>query len=121
VLIYDGDCGFCTACSRWIERRLPDDVAVVPCQSLDDLSAWGLDIDDVTSSAWWVEPDRAPRGGHLAIGASLVACGGAWGLLGRALVVPPLRWIGGPVYRLVARYRYRLPGATAACRIDQPR
>lgn len=121
MLIYDGDCGFCTTSARWIARRLPDDVRVVAWQSLDDLAAHGLTVDDVTSAAWWVEPDGSPRGGHLAIGAALRAAGGAWGLVGRALLAPPLRWIGGPVYRLVARYRYRLPGATDACRLDIPR
>jgi predicted DCC family thiol-disulfide oxidoreductase YuxK len=119
VLVFDGDCGFCTTSARWIERRLPDDVDVVAWQSVPDLSALGLTVGDVTSAAWWVEPGRPPRGGHLAIGASLRAAGGAWGLLGRALLLPPLRWMGGPVYRLISRYRYKLPGATDACRIDQ--
>ena len=121
MLIYDGDCGFCTTSARWIERRLPADVAVVSWQSLDDLAPMGLTLDDVAAAAWWVEPPRSPLGGHLAIGAALRAVGGAWGLVGRALLAPPLRWIGAPVYRLVARYRYRLPGGTAACRIDAPR
>lgn len=119
MLVYDGDCGFCTSSARWIERRLPAEVEVVPWQHVDDLSALGLTVDDVTTAAWWVEPGREPQGGHLAIGASLRAAGGAWGLVGWAICCPPLAWIGGPVYRLVARYRYRLPGATPACRIDQ--
>jgi len=119
MLIYDGDCGFCTSCARWIERRLPDDVVVVPWQTLDDLASVGLDLDDVTTAAWWIEPGRAPLGGHLAIAASLTAAGGAWGVAGRAISAPPLRWIGGPAYRVIARYRYRLPGATPACRVDQ--
>jgi predicted DCC family thiol-disulfide oxidoreductase YuxK len=121
VLVYDGDCGFCTRSAHWIERRLPDDVAVVAWQSIDDLSSFDLTVDDVTSAAWWVVPGAPPQRGHLAIAASLREAGGAWGVAGRALAVPPLSWLGGPVYRLVARYRYRLPGATEACRIDDPR
>jgi len=121
VLIYDGDCGFCTTSARWIQRRLPADVAVVAWQSLDDLPAWGLTVDDVNVAAWWVEPPGSPLGGHLAIGAALRRGRRLWPLVGRALLAPPLRWIGGPVYRWVARNRYRLPGATAACRLDDPR
>ena len=119
MLVYDGDCGFCTRSADWIRRRLPGDVAVVPWQSLDELGALGLSLDDVTTAAWWIDPPAAPRGGHLAIGASLVAAGGAWRLIGRGLLAPPLRWIAAPIYRRIARDRHRLPGGTDACRIDQ--
>ena len=121
TLVYDGDCGFCTTSARWIERRLPDAVEVVPWQFLDDLPAAGLTRADVTTAAWWIAPDGTRLGGHLAIGAALRATGGMWSLAGSAILAPPLRWFGGPVYALVARYRHRLPGGTAACRIDGPR
>jgi predicted DCC family thiol-disulfide oxidoreductase YuxK len=39
-------------------------------------------------------------------------------LLGRAMQHPPVSWVAAPAYRLVAKYRYKLPGATDACRID---
>lgn len=32
-----------------------------------------------------------------------------WRRLGRVLALPPLRWLGPPVYRLVASNRYRIP------------
>jgi predicted DCC family thiol-disulfide oxidoreductase YuxK len=38
--------------------------------------------------------------------------------LGWLLLVPPVSWLAIPVYALVARYRYRMPGSTDACRID---
>ncbi|NDH76279.1 MAG: DUF393 domain-containing protein, partial [Actinobacteria bacterium] len=41
LLIFDGDCGFCTTSAGWIERRLPDDVRVAPWQILD-LEQYGL-------------------------------------------------------------------------------
>ena len=121
MLVYDGDCGFCTRSARWIERRLPADVPVVAWQSLPDLSAHGLTPEGVASAAWWIEPDGSPLAGHLAVGASLRAAGGAWGLVGRAILRPPLRWLARPAYRIIASNRYRLPGATDACRIDEPR
>jgi predicted DCC family thiol-disulfide oxidoreductase YuxK len=93
----------------------------VTWQSLDDLSVHGVTVDQVNAAAWWVEPGRPPQGGHLAIGAALSRARRPWSLLGRMLLLPPFRWLGGPVYRWVARNRYRLPGATDACRLDQPR
>jgi predicted DCC family thiol-disulfide oxidoreductase YuxK len=122
TLVYDGDCGFCTASARWIERRLRPAVRVVPWQELDDLAAVGLTVDDVTRAAWWIDADGHRHEGHLAIGEALAAARTPrWRLVGRVILVPPFRWLGGPVYRLVARYRYRLPGATDACRVDTPR
>jgi predicted DCC family thiol-disulfide oxidoreductase YuxK len=41
-----------------------------------------------------------------------------WSLLGRLLLLPPISWIAPFSYRVVARYRYRLPGATPTCRIS---
>src|SRR3712207_1142233 len=35
TFVYDGDCAFCTACARFIERRIPADVDVVPWQFAD--------------------------------------------------------------------------------------
>jgi len=116
LLVFDGDCGFCTTSARWIERRLPDDVDVEPWQSLD-IEALGLSQHDVTTAAWWVSGDGSLHRGHLAIAESLAASSGAWHFVGVAMRVPPLRWIGKPVYALVAKYRYRLPGSTDACRI----
>jgi predicted DCC family thiol-disulfide oxidoreductase YuxK len=118
VLIYDGDCGFCTTSAQWIGRRLPDDVTVVAWQFVDDLDALDLTVDDVNTKAWWITPTGEKRGGHLAVGESLKTAGGLWGVFGRIMLVPPVRWLARPVYALVARYRHRMPGGTAACRID---
>ncbi len=115
MLVFDGDCGFCTSSARWIEGRLPSDVAVEPWQSLD-LDQIGLSVEDVTAAAWWIDADGRERG-HRAIGRSLVAAGGIWRMFGRLILNPPVAWIARPVYALVARYRYRLPGATEACRV----
>jgi predicted DCC family thiol-disulfide oxidoreductase YuxK len=116
VLVFDGDCGFCTASARWIEARLPDDVAVVPWQTCD-LGELGLTRADVTTAAYWVDDTGATHRGHEAIGRSLMAAGGFWKAIGRLVITPPISWLAGPVYRLVAKYRHRLPGATDACRL----
>jgi predicted DCC family thiol-disulfide oxidoreductase YuxK len=116
VLVFDGDCGFCTSSARWIEARLPADTAVEPWQSLD-LDSLGLTEAEVTAAAYWVDDEGSLHRGHLAIGRALVTAGGLWGIVGRLLVSPPLTWVARPVYALVARYRYKLPGATDACRL----
>ena len=113
--MYDGECGFCVRSARWIAARLPPDARVEPWQSLE-LNELGLSRPDVEAAVWWVD-SRGPRSrrsrGAEAIGWSLVAVGGAWGVIGRLIVHPPLAWLARPAYALVAANRHRLPGVPA--------
>lgn len=118
VLIFDGDCGFCTASARWVGARLEGEHPVVPYQHIDP-GDYGLSQHDVETAAYWVEDGTAHRG-HRAIAASLRAIGGPWGIAGRVMDVPPLRWLAAGAYHLVAANRHRLPGSTPACRFEQP-
>lgn len=113
--IYDGDCGFCTRSAQWLERH--GDCAITPWQALD-LAALGLTEEQVSAAVQWQDASGSvTASGADAIARALLTCGRPWRWIGRALtwrVVRPFAAIG---YRLVARYRYRLPGATDACRI----
>lgn len=116
TLVFDGDCGFCTTSAKWIERRLGDTVRVEMWQALD-LASMGLTADEVSTAAYFVDPDGTLHRGHLGIGRSFEHMALPYRLTGWAMQRPPVSWIAAPVYRLVAKYRYRLPGATDACRI----
>lgn len=120
LLVYDGDCGFCTRSARWVARRLPagSPATVAPWQSLD-LRSLGLTPVDVASAAWWIDADGGKRRGHLAMAAALGRIGGRWAVVGRLLATPPVSWLARPVYALVARYRHRMPGSTDACRLPR--
>lgn len=119
MLIFDGDCGFCTTTANWIEKRLPSSTEVVAWQFVDDLDALGLSLEQVNAKAWWIDSEGSRHGGHLAIAEALIAAGGVWRFLGRVSLVPPIRWVGALVYRVISRYRHRMPGGTPACRIDK--
>ena len=119
-LIFDGDCGFCTTSANWIEARWPKGcgATIVAWQSLsaDDLAGWDLRTDDVQRAAWWID-EHGRHDGAGAVAHALMAAGGLWGLVGRSLMTPPLSWLAPSGYRIVARYRYRLPGGTPACKV----
>jgi len=119
LLIFDGDCGFCTTSAAWVECHLSAKGAIAPWQLLgeDGLSSVGLSVDQVNDAAWWVDEAGQTFRGHLAVGKSLAACRPPWRWLGWAALLPPGRWIGQAVYPLVSRYRSRLPGGTPACRV----
>ncbi|HEX6208123.1 MAG TPA: DUF393 domain-containing protein [Actinomycetota bacterium] len=113
LLVFDGACGFCTRVARWVQRRLPPGVRVVPWQRAP-LDRLGLTRAEAARTAWWINADGTRRAGHLAVAEALRAVGGGWGALGVAIRLPPIRWVAAGVYRLVARYRGRLPGTTPA-------
>lgn len=119
MLVFDGDCGFCTSTARWAQRHLPEGTPVEPWQRLD-LDEMGLRLSDVSTAAYWRDESGAMHRGHRAAGQVLFAFGGAWRVLGWLCLVPPTSWFAAILYRVIARYRHRMPGGTPACRIDAP-
>lgn len=98
-------------------QRLGGDVEVVSLQSID-LPAVGVSEEAALERIHLVEDGRAPRTGADAILAALSRSGRAWSRgLGRAGRVVPLA-LSERAYDLVAANRYRLPGGSAACRIE---
>jgi len=118
VFLFDGDCAFCSSCARFIERRIPTSATVAAWQ-LTDLAALGVAPAEAEAAVQWVDPDGTVVGGPAAIARLLTDAGSLWRPLGWLLDHPPGRWVGGPLYRLVARNRHRLPGGTAACALPQ--
>lgn len=118
TLVFDGDCGFCTAAAGWVAGRWTRPARTVAFQHLGpaELAAMGLDW-RAASAAWWIDPEGVAHRGHLALAGALAWAGGAWGLVGRALGSPPLSWLGRLGYPVVVRYRHHLPGATPACQV----
>jgi predicted DCC family thiol-disulfide oxidoreductase YuxK len=115
VLVFDGDCAFCTSCARLVEKRIRPDAEIVAWQ-FADLASLGVSEEQATDAVQWVEADGAVRSGHEAIAAMLIASAPIWGIAGRALLLPGISWAAARIYRLVAANRHRLPGGTPACR-----
>jgi predicted DCC family thiol-disulfide oxidoreductase YuxK len=117
VLVYDGDCGFCTTCVRLLERIGPD--AEIVASQLTDLAGLGLTEAQAADAVQLVRTDGTVRSGHEAIATVLATAGGAWRAVGRALLLPGISRIAAMAYRLIADNRYRLPGGTPACAVTR--
>jgi predicted DCC family thiol-disulfide oxidoreductase YuxK len=117
ILLYDGDCGFCTSSARFVERRIPVSAEVSPFQ-FTDVEALGTTAARARHEVLWVENGRV-YGGAQAVAMLFTRAGGLWGPLGLIMRVPPVCWIAAGVYRLVSANRYRLPGGTPACRLPR--
>jgi predicted DCC family thiol-disulfide oxidoreductase YuxK len=115
VLVFDGDCAFCTNCAHALERIGPD--AEIVAWQLTDLAELGITAEQASDAVQWVAVDGTVRSGHEAIAAVLSTAGLPWKLIGRAILLPGISWLAAKVYRLVASNRYRLPGGTPACAV----
>jgi predicted DCC family thiol-disulfide oxidoreductase YuxK len=116
VLVYDGDCAFCSSSARLLGRLGP--AAEIVAWQLTDLDELGLTEAKAAAAVQWVETDGAVRCGHEAIAAALRSADGIWALAGRALLLPGASPIAARGYRLIAGNRHRLPGGTPACAVD---
>jgi predicted DCC family thiol-disulfide oxidoreductase YuxK len=119
LLVYDGDCSFCTAAAHRIAPHWKTPARAVAWQRLDagELDRLGLTPDEVRRAAWWIDESGRRSGGHLAIARALIAAEGWRSVCGKALLVPPFRRLAAGLYPLAARWRHRLPGGTPACRL----
>jgi predicted DCC family thiol-disulfide oxidoreductase YuxK len=119
LLIFDGDCGFCTTSANWAKRRFRHGERAEPWQLLGDqaLESFGLTLADVQQAAWWVDAEGNCERGHRAAGRVLQAGGGWPAIVGWLALTPPTSWLAAGIYRLVVRWRYRLPGGTPACQV----
>jgi predicted DCC family thiol-disulfide oxidoreductase YuxK len=119
VLVYDGDCGFCSTCARLIERYVPGPARVRAWQRID-LDALGLTPAQCTEAVQWVELDPAGTPGLTASGPAAVAAllrGSRWywRVLGLLIGNRVGLALAAPLYRWIADHRHQLPGGTPAC------
>lgn len=114
VLVFDGECGFCTACIEWLAPRLERRTRFLPWQEID-LGAFGLTEADARRSVWWIEPSGERYHSAAAVAHALISCRSFWRRLGVLLLAPGARTLAALGYRAVARIRHRLPGTTPAC------
>jgi predicted DCC family thiol-disulfide oxidoreductase YuxK len=113
VLLFDGDCAFCTSSVHLLERIRPD--AEIVAWQLADLPGLGVSETQAAAALQWVEVDGTVRAGHEAVAAALGSAGRVWRVAGHALRLPGVSWLAAKLYRLIAVNRHRLPGGTPAC------
>jgi predicted DCC family thiol-disulfide oxidoreductase YuxK len=119
LLIFDGDCAFCSSCVRAAGRLLPGELRAIPWQRVPDLAVYGLTPGAAAASVRWVDSSGSLATGHEAVAQVLMAAGGAWWLVGRCLLLPGISAVAAFGYEVIARNRDRLPGGTPACRLPE--
>lgn len=116
VLIFDGDCKFCSSSARAFVRMTKNRISTAPYQR-SDLDALGLKLSDCEQAVQYVS-HTGIESGHLAISQGLIDSKTFWSLAGYVLKWPVVTSVAFVVYHWVAKNRHRLPGGTPACAID---
>lgn len=122
MLIYDGECGFCTSAAAYIMARSQPKVLIAAWQLIDgSLGKYGLTVEQVSARVYLAVPDGDGWqcfGGYRAFAELLKRQDSRWRrLAGHVLHAPVVRWFSALGYALVARFRHRLPGGTPSCAI----
>lgn len=115
VLVFDGDCGFCTWSAGRVEEWAQGRLDIAPWQRTD-LVCLGLTEDQCARSVQFVEGGRH-WGGAAAIAHALIYCRVPGPSVGRLLMRPSIAPLAQRAYVLVAANRHLLPGATPACAV----
>ncbi|MDI2132698.1 thiol-disulfide oxidoreductase DCC family protein [Yinghuangia seranimata] len=114
VLVFDGDCGFCTKSVEVMERYIAPDIEVTAWQ-FADLEELGITAERAMHEVLWVTSTGDVYGGAEAVAKMLAYKRGAWSVPGAVLQLPPVNLVAAKAYRLIADNRYKLPGGTPAC------
>lgn len=120
-LVTDRDCGFCQSSGAWLERNFGTTWKNTPATA-ELLERFGITAQEAATSVWFVVTDNNATfkrySGSDAVARAVTSRGGVWRL---ALVgtVPPLSWLAQAVYKVIARNRHRLPGASPSCELER--
>ncbi|WP_436770656.1 thiol-disulfide oxidoreductase DCC family protein [Yinghuangia sp. YIM S09857] len=114
VLVFDGDCGFCTKSVEVMERWIDPDIEITAWQ-FADLGELGVTEERAMHEVLWVTPTGDVYGGAEAVAKMLAHRRGVWTLPGAVMQIPPVNLLAAKAYRLIADNRYKLPGGTPAC------
>lgn len=119
MLVFDGDCGFCTWTVGKLRRFMKPRADIVPWQ-LTELEPLGLTAQECLTAIQFVRPDGTHVSGGRAAAATLKVSRQPWPIAGVLIDLPGFAQLTELAYRTVAANRYRLPGSTPACKLASP-
>ena len=117
VIIYDGDCAFCSSSIRTLQRLIPRSPTMIPYQFVNPAD-YGLTLEQCERALQYVAPDGRISAGHEAYRQMLIGLGGIYKLLGHLMRTPIYYGIANTVYRWVAKNRHKMPGGTPTCSLE---
>jgi predicted DCC family thiol-disulfide oxidoreductase YuxK len=118
VLIFDGDCGFCTTTANWIKKNSKVALEIAPYQ-WTELGQYGLTAEEAAAKVQVVVGDKVFAGHYCMSKLLLIQPNILLKLVGAVMVLPGLDSISAKVYEWIAANRQKLPGGTPACKLPK--
>ncbi len=119
LVFYDGHCALCQFWVKFlIQRDRHDRFRFAALQSPLAIRNGIAPPEDADPDTVIVMQDQMMLTGSTAAITLLGALGGAWTMIRMLLIIPCT--LRDPVYRLIARYRYRWFGKTDTCFLPRP-
>lgn len=118
VLIFDGDCGFCTTTADWIKKNSKVALEIAPYQ-WTELGQYGLTTEEAAAKVQVVVGDKVFAGHYCMSKLLLIQPNILLKLVGAVMVLPGLDSISAKVYEWIAANRQKLPGGTPACKLPK--
>jgi predicted DCC family thiol-disulfide oxidoreductase YuxK len=118
VLVFDGDCGFCTTTANWIKKNSRVAIEIAPYQWAD-LAQYGLTSEEAAAKVQLVIGDKVFDGHNCMAKLLLIQPNILLKFVGAVMVMPGLDPISARVYRWIAANRQKLPGGTPACKLPR--
>jgi predicted DCC family thiol-disulfide oxidoreductase YuxK len=119
VVLFDGNCRFCTAQARRLTRRFPKTLVAENFQDaavLGRYEARGVTYERCMKEMQLVAPGGRVYGGAEAVARILIRAVPVLGLGAFFYYVPGVRQITNALYRMVAKYRYRIAAKKEPCK-----
>ena len=108
-MIFDGDCGFCTASVNVIRRWIRPDCDIEPWQ-FTKIEQYNLTPEECTAAVQYVDSERRVYAGSRAVMRMLRDAPIPWPVVGAIGDAPGIAWVADRAYKWIALNRYKLPG-----------
>ena len=118
ILVFDGDCGFCTTTANWIKKNSRVALEIVPYQ-WTDLNQYGLTAEEAAAKVQLVVGDKVFAGHNCMAKLLLIQPNVFVKLVGAVMVMPVIEPISARLYTWIAANRQKLPGGTPACKLPK--
>lgn len=118
LLVFDGDCGFCTSAVAFARRWIGSDIEAVPWQHAD-LASLGLTEAGCQEAVQYRDNDGSWSSAGAAVIALLRDARPPWSWLGQVLAFSAVARVVELVYVFVAKNRHSFPGGTPACQLPK--
>ena len=118
ILIFDGDCGFCTTTANFIVKNSSANIDAKPYQWAK-LADFGLTEKEAAAKVQLVSDGKIYAGHHCMAKLLLLQPNILLKLVGALMVLPGLDSISAKVYEWIAANRQKLPGGTPDCKLPK--